>query len=57
MKVLDIFLEGNSLNIAIYNYEQRFIEYFNNNKKELNDYEIYALIKQLEKDFKCKGLK
>ena len=50
--ILDIFLEGNSLNIAIFKYEQRFIEYFNNKKKELKDYEVYALFKQFKKELR-----
>lgn len=52
---LDIFLEGNNLNIAIYKYEERFIDYFKNNKYELSNNEIYALIQQLEQDMKKKS--
>ena len=47
--ILDIFLEGNSLNIALYKYEIRFIEYFNNKNKELEDYQVYSLIKRIQK--------
>ena len=35
--ILDIFLEGNILNIALFKYERQFIEFFKNNKKTLND--------------------
>ena len=52
--ILDIFLEGNSLKIALFKYEQHFIEYFNNNKKELKDYEVYAIIKQFFEELKKK---
>ena len=48
----EIFLEGNSLKIVLNKYEQRFIEYFTNNKEKLNNYEIYVLIRQLEQQFK-----
>ena len=47
--ILDIFLEGNSLNIALYKYEIRFIEYFNNKNKELEDDQVYFLILQFMK--------
>ena len=50
--ILDIFLEGNSLNIALFKYEQPFFEYFNNNKKELKNFVVYAIIKQFKKEFK-----
>ena len=53
--ILDIFLEGNSLNIALYKYEIRFIEYFNNKNKELEDYQVYSLIKQFKKIKKYVG--
>jgi len=50
--ILDIYLEGNSLNIVLFKYEIRFIEYFNNKNKELKDYEVYSLIEQFKKALK-----